>query len=168
MMIQVPSTDGKKNKSEPFKISPFAAVLSPGAIQSIQQNRHNKNADFLLVFIRLPEKRSDRYPSHMHIQRGTEKIPVNFFFLRPVKICLAFDNRNRLHSQHFGALCCLTPFPVPRRLSPPLSRLARRLRTCKNTSTCGDAATYAPRRIAVPAVLRFEIFFFIPILNKPL
>lgn len=117
-MIQVPSHDGKKTKANlskyPLSRQFFPRCNTIDTTKSAQQKRR-----FSPCFY--PSARKTQYAtaSHMHIQRGTEKIPVNFFFLRPVKICLAFDNRSRLHSQHFGALYCLTPFPVPRRLSPP-------------------------------------------------
>lgn len=113
MMIQVPSTDGKNTKANLSKYLLSRQFFPPGAIQSIQQNRHNKNADFLLVFIRLPEKRSDRYPSHMHIQRGTEKIPVNFFFYALLKYALHSITETGCIRSTSALFVVLLPFRFP-------------------------------------------------------
>lgn len=112
MMIQVPSHDGKKTKANlskyPLSRQFFPRCNTIDTTKSAQQKRR-----FSPCFY--PSARKPQYAtaSHMHIQRGTEKIPVNFFFYALLKYALHSITETSCIRSTSALFVALLPFRFP-------------------------------------------------------
>lgn len=146
MMIQVPSHDGKKTKANlskyPLSRQFFPRCNTIDTTKSAQQKRR-----FSPCFY--PSARKTQYAtaSHMHIQRGTEKIPVNFFFYAllkyalhsiPKPVAFAALRRSLLPYSLSGSPPSLTPAFQTRPTAPYLQEHfnLRRCRDLRPSTNC--------------------------------